>query len=67
MARNPTWTRDEIILALELYLRYRERLPDSDDPENVELSRTLNTLFGEQAKEGMSRRMLKREERRWPP
>jgi 5-methylcytosine-specific restriction protein A len=38
-----------LILALELYLRNRERLPDSDDVEIVELSRTLNSLFGEQA------------------
>ena len=29
MARNPTWSRDELILALDLYLRHRERLPDS--------------------------------------
>jgi hypothetical protein len=41
MARNPTWSRDELILALDLYLRHRERLPDSDDAEIVELSRRL--------------------------
>jgi 5-methylcytosine-specific restriction protein A len=51
MARNPTWTRDELILALELYLRHRERLPDSDDAEIIELSQTLNSLFGGQAKD----------------
>lgn len=51
MARNPTWSRDELILALDLYLRHRERLPDSDDAEIVELSQTLNSLFGEQAKD----------------
>jgi hypothetical protein len=33
MARNPTWSRDELILALDLYLRHRESLPDSDGPE----------------------------------
>lgn len=49
MARNPMWSRDELILALDLYLRHRERLPDSDDAEIVELSRTLNSLFGERA------------------
>jgi hypothetical protein len=49
MARNPTWSRDELILALDLYLRHRERLPDSDDAEIVELSHTLNSLFGERA------------------
>jgi 5-methylcytosine-specific restriction enzyme A len=48
MPRNPTWTRDELILTLELYLRHRERLPDA---EIVELSRALNSLFGDQAKD----------------
>jgi 5-methylcytosine-specific restriction protein A len=51
MARNPAWTRDELILALELYLRHRERLPDNDDAEIVELSAALNALFGKQAKD----------------
>jgi 5-methylcytosine-specific restriction enzyme A len=51
MARNPTWSRDELILALDLYLRHRERLPDSNDAEIVELSQTLNSLFGDQAKD----------------
>jgi hypothetical protein len=45
MARNPTCSRDELILALDLYLRHRERLPDSNDAEIVELSQTLNSLF----------------------
>jgi hypothetical protein len=49
MARNPTWSRGELSLALDLYLRHRERLPDSDDAEIVEPSRTLNSLFGERA------------------
>jgi 5-methylcytosine-specific restriction protein A len=40
-----------LILPLDLYLRHRERLPDSDDAEIVELSQTLNSLFGEQAKD----------------
>ena len=51
MARNPTWSRDELILALDLYMRHRERLPDSDDPEVVELSRALNALYGERARD----------------
>jgi hypothetical protein len=53
MARNPTWSRDELILALDLYLRHRERLPDSDDAEIVELSHTLNSLFGERANDAV--------------
>jgi 5-methylcytosine-specific restriction enzyme A len=51
MVRNPTWSRDELILALDLYLRHRERLLDSDDAEIVELSQILNSLFGEQAQD----------------
>lgn len=51
MARNPTWSRDELILALDLYMCHRERLPDSDDPEVVELSRALNALYGERARD----------------
>lgn len=38
------WTRDELILALDLYLRNRERAPDDKDPEVVELSEFLNRM-----------------------
>lgn len=43
--RNPDWTRDELILALELYLRHRRMigLPKAH-PEVLALSRTLNAL-----------------------
>jgi hypothetical protein len=51
MAQNPTWSRDELILALDLYMRHREWLPDSDDPEVVELSLALNALYGERARD----------------
>ena len=51
MARNPPWTRDELILALELYMRHRDLLPDSDHPEILELSQTLNSLFGTVARD----------------
>ena len=51
MTRNPTWSRDELILAFELYLKHRNRLPDDDDPEVIELSNSLNSLFGETAKD----------------
>lgn len=40
--RNPTWTTDELILALDLYLR--AGLLDDSDPQVVELSRVLNGL-----------------------
>jgi 5-methylcytosine-specific restriction enzyme A len=42
--RNPPWARDEIILALDLYLRRRPSIPGSDDPEVIELSNFLNRL-----------------------
>jgi 5-methylcytosine-specific restriction enzyme A len=51
MVRNPAWTRDELILALELYMRHRDRLPDSDHPEILELSETLNSFFGNSARD----------------
>jgi len=40
--RSPNWTRDELILALELYLR-RGNIP-AEDPEVIALSETLRTL-----------------------
>jgi 5-methylcytosine-specific restriction enzyme A len=42
--RNPPWTRDELILALDLYLQLDRRLPSPTDPEVVALSALLNTL-----------------------
>jgi 5-methylcytosine-specific restriction protein A len=41
---NPDWTRDELIIALDVYLRHRTRLPDKGSKEIVDLSRTLNRL-----------------------
>lgn len=46
-ARNPNWTRDELILALELYLKHRPRLPDQTHPDVVALSETLRSLGGQ--------------------
>lgn len=42
--RNPTWTRDELILALDLYLRERPTMPDKRSRQGSELSATLNRL-----------------------
>lgn len=42
--RNPVWSRDELILALDLYMRHRPSFPDGRHPEVVELSRLLNRL-----------------------
>ena len=41
-ARNPRWTPEEIILALDLYLTHDQL--DDRDAEVVELSATLNAL-----------------------
>ncbi|MGB9150014.1 MAG: EVE domain-containing protein [Burkholderiales bacterium] len=40
--RNPAWTRDELILALDLYLRFQGVAPPTDSPEVYELSAYLN-------------------------
>lgn len=43
-SRNPDWTRDEHILALELYLRVNPLHTSEKNIEIVELSELLNTL-----------------------
>lgn len=42
--RNPAWTREEIILALDLYLRSGRKLLDDSHAEVIALSRQLNQL-----------------------
>ena len=42
--RNPDWTRDEIILALDLYFRVDYRRVAKDDPAILALSDLLNCL-----------------------
>ena len=42
--RNPAWTRDELILALDLYLRRRSAPPGKSSTEVLELSALLNRL-----------------------
>lgn len=42
MARNPTWERDELILALDLYLRIGKG--DDKHPDVIRLSHDLNRL-----------------------
>ena len=41
---NPTWSRDELILALDLYVRYKGNPPGKAAPEVLELSSLLNSL-----------------------
>jgi len=43
-ARNPTWVRDELILALDMYLQYAGNPPPKGSAEIEELSETLNRL-----------------------
>jgi 5-methylcytosine-specific restriction enzyme A len=45
-SRNPPWSRDELILALDLYIRHRERLPSPKHPEIIEASQLLRQLAG---------------------
>lgn len=42
--RNPVWSRDELILALDIYLRHRGTPPAKDSSEVVELSEFLNQM-----------------------
>lgn len=46
--RSPAWHRDELILALDLYVRLGAvgsgPLPDKDDPEVIEVSRRISAL-----------------------
>jgi 5-methylcytosine-specific restriction enzyme A len=42
--RNPPWTRDELILALDLYLRHRGHPLDQAHPDVIELSDVLNRI-----------------------
>jgi hypothetical protein len=42
--RNPVWARDDLILALDLYLRHRPAVPGKSSTAVIELSDTLNRL-----------------------
>jgi 5-methylcytosine-specific restriction protein A len=44
MSRNPDWTRDELILALDLYFRAGKKQLDASHPEILQLSKLLNQL-----------------------
>jgi 5-methylcytosine-specific restriction protein A len=41
---NPDWSRDELIVALDFYLRHRPNPPGKDSPEIAQLSKTLRNL-----------------------
>jgi 5-methylcytosine-specific restriction protein A len=42
--KNPKWTADEIILALDFYLEHRASIPNKTDPSVVALSEDLRAL-----------------------
>jgi len=42
--KNPRWSRDELILALNLYMRHRGTAPKKNDPELLKLSSLLNKM-----------------------
>jgi hypothetical protein len=42
--RNPSWLRDELILALDLYFRQSPQIGDATHPEVIALSNILNAL-----------------------
>jgi 5-methylcytosine-specific restriction enzyme A len=43
-SRNPAWSRDELILALDLYVRFKGNPPGKGSPEIVGLSSLLNRI-----------------------
>jgi 5-methylcytosine-specific restriction protein A len=44
MPRNPVWTDDELILALDLYVRLNPAHTSDSNPAIIELSNVLNSL-----------------------
>ena len=42
--KNPTWSRDELILTLDLYLRFKGNPQGKTSAEVVELSHLLNEM-----------------------
>ena len=44
--RNPGWTRDELILALDLYMRFKGNPPGKGGDEIIALSAILNRMAG---------------------
>jgi len=42
--RNPVWSRDELILALDLYMRHCPSFPNDKHPEVIALSSSLSDL-----------------------
>ena len=45
-SRNPPWSRDELILALDVYVRFKGNPPGKRSQEILELSRIVNSIWG---------------------
>ena len=43
-ARNPTWSRDELILTLDLYLQFKGNAPGKTSKNILQLSDLLNKM-----------------------
>ena len=50
--RNPSWSRDELIIALEFYFRYAPSIPGKKSKQIKELSNLLNQLMSKLGGEG---------------
>jgi 5-methylcytosine-specific restriction enzyme A len=48
-ARNPSWSRDELILALDLYVRFKGNPPGKSNADVSELSELLNQMSAHMA------------------
>lgn len=54
-ARNPTWNRDELIVALDLYIRHAGNPPGKTSAEITELSDLLNRMGAQQGRQATYR------------
>ncbi len=43
-SRNPDWSRDELILAFDFYMRHRDRMPDKSTADVLDLSKEISKL-----------------------
>ena len=50
ISKKPRWDFEELVLALDLYMKHRESLPSADHPDVVELSNRLKRMNPEAAK-----------------
>jgi 5-methylcytosine-specific restriction enzyme A len=51
--RNPSWSRDELILGLDLYVRFKGNPPGKSSEEIIGLSKILNRIPGSGVERGL--------------